>query len=549
MGRAIMGAVVLCLMAAPTLGAARADGSAVSTRNPALSPPVPTRPATERARYETLWIFDADFEDLVGDNAGWTTEDRSGSLEYINYWHKDTIHRWTQDPEHPLGDSTWWCGTYDDCWRQPRGYGNEWLCVLRRSFPEVATLTDPGDPMFLEYDQRFAIESCYDYGYVDVSVSGDSTWTTLLSVSNEASCPGFEWPGRPKEWDSTWWYGPGHMVVDLSAYSGVEFELRFRFESDGVYSSQDSYDNWLHSVRDGAWQLDNIKLWAETPEPITIFLDDCESPGDNGWIRDDIPAHGQTGVVFERSYESIGGRSGWMMAAYDSTSGAMVDDQWSLLFSPPIDISDAPELVARWEGWFDLPATGDDYVGIYLSTGDDESCLWGTGLHGHTGPVWWLTSAGPEWIEVEDDWSEAVGDDWLGIRVWQSDTDPVANPHGKGMVLDRLRVGIPFATSIPDGEVLRDAVLAARPNPFGPRTTFEYSLASRSRVTIRVFDLAGRVVATLFAGERGPGEHAAVWDGTTDSGERAAGGVYFVRMEGAGDAGSFRETGKAVMLR
>ena len=41
----------------------------------------------------------------------------------------------------------------------------------------------------------------------------------------------------------------------------------------------------------------------------------------------------------------------------------------------------------------------------------------------------------------------------------------------------------------------------------------------------------------------------AVWDGTTDAGKRAASGVYFVRMEGSGDAGRFSEASKAVMLK
>ena len=83
-----------------------------------------SRPAT---RTETLWIFDADFEDLLGDNAGWTSYDRSGSGGYVNYWHKDTIRI---NGFSYLGDSTWWCGTYDNCWVQPRGYGNNWVCIL-----------------------------------------------------------------------------------------------------------------------------------------------------------------------------------------------------------------------------------------------------------------------------------------------------------------------------------------------------------------------------------------------------------------------------------
>ena len=53
---------------------------------------------------DTLWIFDADFEDLTGDNAGWTSLDMSGTLEQVNYWHKDTIR--INGFEH-LGDSTW----------------------------------------------------------------------------------------------------------------------------------------------------------------------------------------------------------------------------------------------------------------------------------------------------------------------------------------------------------------------------------------------------------------------------------------------------------
>ena len=85
------------------------------------------------ARLETLWIFDADFEDLTGDNAGWTAYDVSGTLAQTNYWHKDTI-RIPDSLVYLLGDSTWWCGTYNECWRHPRGYGNFWVQILKRSF-------------------------------------------------------------------------------------------------------------------------------------------------------------------------------------------------------------------------------------------------------------------------------------------------------------------------------------------------------------------------------------------------------------------------------
>jgi hypothetical protein len=104
-------------------------------------------------------------------------------------------------------------------------------------------------------------------------------------------------------------------------------------------------------------------------------------------------------------------------------------------------------------------------------------------------------------------------------------------------------------TGTPDGTTFSNGLTAAHPNPFGPSTTIRYSVASRSHVSLKVFDLAGRVVRTLIDREARPGEYRIAWDGTTDTGLRAARGVYFVKMEGTGEAGAFREIGKVVMLK
>jgi hypothetical protein len=89
----------------------------------------------------------------------------------------------------------------------------------------------------------------------------------------------------------------------------------------------------------------------------------------------------------------------------------------------------------------------------------------------------------------------------------------------------------------------------AHPNPFNPATTIEYSVAAPCRVTIRVYDVAGRVVRTLVDDKVGAGPYHAVWDGTTDAGERAASGVYFVRMVAPGTARAFRAARKLVLLK
>jgi hypothetical protein len=104
-------------------------------------------------------------------------------------------------------------------------------------------------------------------------------------------------------------------------------------------------------------------------------------------------------------------------------------------------------------------------------------------------------------------------------------------------------------TGTDDGGVFVNRLGHAHPNPFNPVTTIDFSLAADGRATIRVFDAAGRVVRTLVDGDIEPGEHEAVWDGTTDTGQRAASGVYFVKMEIASHTGAFHATRKLVLLK
>jgi aminopeptidase N len=67
------------------------------------------------------------------------------------------------------------------------------------------------------------------------------------------------------------------------------------------------------------------------------------------------------------------------------------------------------------------------------------------------------------------------------------------------------------------------------PNPFNISTHVQYSVPHRATVSLIIFDLQGRRVATLVSGTRNVGTYSAVWD--------AAGmpsGVYLCRMEATG---------------
>jgi hypothetical protein len=93
------------------------------------------------------------------------------------------------------------------------------------------------------------------------------------------------------------------------------------------------------------------------------------------------------------------------------------------------------------------------------------------------------------------------------------------------------------------------ALAPCHPNPFGSGTAMRIDLPDGGRelhrVLVRVYNVAGRLVATAFDGELPAGSHEIAWDGNGADGERAASGVYFIRADAAGAT----RTRKAVLLR
>jgi predicted outer membrane repeat protein len=86
------------------------------------------------------------------------------------------------------------------------------------------------------------------------------------------------------------------------------------------------------------------------------------------------------------------------------------------------------------------------------------------------------------------------------------------------------------------------------PNPFNPFTEIRYAIppgATRSDVSLDVYDVGGRHVKTLVDREDGPGTYRVRWDGTDHAGAVIASGVYFLRMTCDGRS----ETRRMVLLR
>ncbi|MGH7490782.1 MAG: T9SS type A sorting domain-containing protein [bacterium] len=68
------------------------------------------------------------------------------------------------------------------------------------------------------------------------------------------------------------------------------------------------------------------------------------------------------------------------------------------------------------------------------------------------------------------------------------------------------------------------------PNPFNPETVIRYRLSSPQHVRLEVYNLQGKLIATLANQMQTPGEHSVRWDAREASGQLAPPGIYFYRL-------------------
>lgn len=97
----------------------------------------------------------------------------------------------------------------------------------------------------------------------------------------------------------------------------------------------------------------------------------------------------------------------------------------------------------------------------------------------------------------------------------------------------------------PPKRALVTALMGIVPNPFNPQTTIQYSLARQGKVEIKIYDVAGRLVETLANEAQIAGQHSVVWKGNDRRGSPVASGIYFVRLNAAGEV----FTRKMVLLK
>jgi hypothetical protein len=94
------------------------------------------------------------------------------------------------------------------------------------------------------------------------------------------------------------------------------------------------------------------------------------------------------------------------------------------------------------------------------------------------------------------------------------------------------------------GRPRRAVLLGAVPNPWAALTTIRFGLHDAASVSLRIMDVAGRVVYQIRTPELEPGYHQVSWDGRNPSGQPVSPGLYFYELS----AGAWLAAGKTLLL-
>lgn len=112
----------------------------------------------------------------------------------------------------------------------------------------------------LKFQTKWAIESTWDFGTVEISTNNGTSWTSLRTKlsRNGSGRNGSKQPSTSFGYDA---FTPGltwiEQIADLTPYVGKQIKIRFRLAADGGFQ------------RDG-WYLDDIRVLAYHSTPTTV---------------------------------------------------------------------------------------------------------------------------------------------------------------------------------------------------------------------------------------------------------------------------------------
>ena len=203
--------------------------------------------------------------------------------------------------------------------------------------------------------------------------------------------------------------------------------------------------------------------------------------------------------------------------------------------------------VEQWVSRYNGPGNGND--GAYSIAVDDSGNVYVTGGNyvsqndGDYATIKYNSSRVEQWVQRYNgpgnsgDWALSIALDGSGNVYVTGGSIGSETYYDYATIKYSQTTGVYQTTSdLPENYSLSQNY----PNPFNPSTTIEFTLSSRSFVSLKVFDVIGKEVAVLVSEDLSAGNHRRQWNATN-----MPNGVYFYCLQ----AGSFIETKTLVLLK
>ena len=355
---------------------------------------------------------------------------------------------------------------------------------------------------FGEYDDWFEIHNA---GSENVDLGG-------LFVSNSLGSPkSYELPSMN--------LAPGEYIIiwaDDDTDQGdlhVDFKLSSGGEAVALFETVDHGNVLIHGWKYGLMSSDvSMGFKPENgtaPEYLT-----CPSPGAS---NESIELFSPVCINEFQATSDFGGPDDWVeiynrgTASFD-LSGCFLSDQrgdntkWTF---PQGTVLDPGEFLVVYEDalGFGFASEGDDVI---MLTASDST----TGLDFY------------DFKEQQADKSEGRFPD--GVNTWQLFDDPT-----KGCSNFQLSEIERSQNAITNEFILHQNY----PNPFNPTTTIHYTLSIADVVKITVYNISGQKVKTIINEFKPAGSYSVTWDGRDDSCINVSSGIYFYKLQSAGQVG------------
>ncbi len=143
-----------------------------------------------------------------------------------------------------------------------------------------------------------------------------------------------------------------------------------------------------------------------------------------------------------------------------------------------------------------------------------------------------LAGVGQTWSLAFNDVGATLDQEYTATLTFASTDEALPGATAASDLVVSLRAKpISSTTGVPGKDLPKAlAFHAPRPNPLSREAMFAFDLPEAAPVSLAIYDLTGRRIASIVSGSLGAGRYQFPWNAVSEGGARVPGGLYFARF-------------------